>query len=73
MANTESRPLVEHEEVTSSIPISEIEEVISNQLEVEVDPLIVPTVPSVEETKEETATPVISTISLSVSLYFIKL
>uniref|UniRef100_A0A2N9IWA7 Uncharacterized protein n=1 Tax=Fagus sylvatica TaxID=28930 RepID=A0A2N9IWA7_FAGSY len=61
MANTELRLLVEHEEITSSIPIPEIEEVIPNQLEVEADPLIVPTVPSVEETKEETTTPVIST------------
>jgi hypothetical protein len=68
MANTELRPLVEHEEITSSIPIPEIEEVIPNQLEVEADPLIVPTVPSVEETKEETTTSVISTVSFSVSL-----
>ena len=73
LATTESRPLAEHEELTSSVSIPEIEEIILNHLELKADPLIVPTVPSVEETKEETATPVISTISLSVSLYFIKL
>uniref|UniRef100_A0A2N9GGB2 Uncharacterized protein n=1 Tax=Fagus sylvatica TaxID=28930 RepID=A0A2N9GGB2_FAGSY len=56
MATTESRPLVEHEEITSSVSIPEIDEVISNQLEVEADPLTVPTVPIVEETKEETTT-----------------
>ena len=68
MATTESRPLVEHEEITSSISIPEIEEVISHQLEVEADPLIIPTVPSVEETREETTTLVISAVSFSVSL-----
>ena len=68
MANTESRPLVEHEEITSSIPISEIEEVISNQLEVETDPLIVPTVSSVKEIKEETTTPDI----LAISFFFLE-
>ena len=73
LATTKSRPLAEHEELTSSVSIPEIEEIILNHLELKADPLIVPTVPSVEETKEETATPVISTISLSVSLYFIKL
>jgi hypothetical protein len=52
----------------SSIPIPEIEVVIPKQLEVEADPLEVPTVLLVEETKEETTTPVISTVSLSVSL-----
>ena len=41
LAIIEPRPLVEHEEITSSISISEVEEVISNQLEVEADPLIV--------------------------------
>ena len=68
MANTESRPLVEHEEITSSIPNSEIEEVISNQLEVETDPLIVPTVSSVKEIKEETTTPDI----LAISFFFLE-
>jgi flagellar biosynthesis GTPase FlhF len=63
LAIIEPRPLVEHEEITSSISISEVEEVISNQLTVETDPLIVPTVPPVEETKEETTTPDISTVS----------
>ncbi len=65
MATTESRPLVEHGETTSSVSIPKIDEVISNQLEVEADPL---TVPTVEETKKETTTLVISTVSLSVSL-----
>jgi hypothetical protein len=68
MATTESRPLVEHEDITSSVSIPEIDEVISNQLEFEADPLTVPTIPTVEETKEETTTPVISTVSLFVSL-----
>jgi hypothetical protein len=65
MATIESGPLIEHEEITSSVSIPEIDEVILNQLEVEADPL---TVPTVEETKEETTTPVISTVSLHVSL-----
>jgi hypothetical protein len=69
MANIELGPLIDHEEMTSSIPIPEIEEVIPNQLEVEADPL---TVPTVEETKEEATTPVISIVSLSVSLSFIR-
>ena len=68
MATSESRPLVEHEEITSSVSILEIEEIISNQLEVEADPLIVPTIPSVEKTKEETTTPVTSIVSFSISL-----
>jgi hypothetical protein len=66
MATIESGPLVEHEEITSSVSIPEIDEVILNQLEVEADPLTVPTVQTVEETKEETITLVISTISLFV-------
>jgi hypothetical protein len=66
MATIESGPLVEHEEITSSVSIPEIDEVILNQLEVEADPLTVPTVQTVEETKEETITPVISTVSLFV-------
>ena len=61
MANIEPGPL-EHEEIASSISITEVEEVISNQLEVEADLLVVPTVPSVEETKEETTTPDILTV-----------
>ena len=65
MATIESGPLIEHEEITSSVSIPEIDEVILNQLEVEADPL---TVPTVEETKEEKTTPVISTVSLHVSL-----
>jgi hypothetical protein len=68
MATIESEPLIEHEEITSSESFPEIDEVILNQLEVEADLLIVPTVPTVEETKEETITLVISTVSLSVSL-----
>ena len=68
MATIESGPLVEHEEIISSVSIAEIDEVILNQLEVEADPLTVPIVPTVEETKEETTTPVISTVSSSVSL-----
>ena len=68
MATIESGPLIEHEEITSSVSIPEIDEVILNQLEVEADPLTVPTMPTVEETKEETTTPVISTVSSSVSL-----
>uniref|UniRef100_A0A2N9FE18 Aminotransferase-like plant mobile domain-containing protein n=1 Tax=Fagus sylvatica TaxID=28930 RepID=A0A2N9FE18_FAGSY len=66
MANIELGPLIDHEEMTSSIPIPEIEEVIPNQLEVEADPLTVPTVPTVEETKEEATTPVISTPELEI-------
>jgi hypothetical protein len=58
----EPRPL-EHEDITSSVSISEVEEVISNQLEVEANPLVVLTVPPVEETKEETTTPVITIVS----------
>jgi hypothetical protein len=61
LANIEPGPL-EHEEITSSISITEVEEVISNQLEVEADLLVVPTVPHVEETKEETTTPDILTV-----------
>jgi hypothetical protein len=68
MDTTESRPLVEHEDITSSVSILEIDEVISNQLEFEADPLTVPTVPTVEETKEKTTIPIISTVSLFVSL-----
>ena len=68
MATTESRPLVEHEKITSLVSIPKIDEVISNQLEVEADPLTVPIVPIIKETKEETTTHVISTVSLSVSL-----
>ena len=64
MANIELGPLIENEEITSSIPIPEIEEVFPDQLEVEADPLEV----LVEDTKEETTTLVISTVSLSVSL-----
>uniref|UniRef100_A0A2N9G017 Uncharacterized protein n=1 Tax=Fagus sylvatica TaxID=28930 RepID=A0A2N9G017_FAGSY len=41
-------------------------EIISNQLEVKVDPLIVPTIPSVEKTKEETTTPVTSTPEIEI-------
>jgi hypothetical protein len=63
MANIELGPLIE--EITSSILIPEIEEVFPDQLEVEADPLEVPTVLPVEETKEETTTPIISTVSLS--------
>ena len=66
MANIELGPLIE--EITSSILIPKIEEVFPNQLEVEADSLEVPTVSLVEETKEETTTPVISTVSLFVSL-----
>jgi hypothetical protein len=68
MATIESEPLIEHEEITSSISFPEINEVILNQLEVEANLLTIPIVPIVEETKEETTTPVISTVSLSVSL-----
>jgi hypothetical protein len=68
MDTIESRPLVEHEDKTSSVSILEIDEVISNQLEFEADPLTVPTVPTVEETKEKTTIPIISTVSLFVSL-----
>ena len=66
MANIELGPLIE--EITSSILIPEIDEVFPNQLEVEANHLEVPTISPVEETKEETTTPIISTISLSVSL-----
>ena len=68
MATIESGPLMEHEEITSSVSFPEINEVILNQLEVEADLLTVPTMPTVEETKNETTTPVISTVSLSISL-----
>ena len=68
MATIESGPLIEHEEITSSVSFPEINEVILNQLEVEADLLTVPTMPTVEETKKETTTPVISTVSLSISL-----
>ena len=64
LANIEPRPLVEHEEITSSISTLEVEEVILNQLEVEADPSILPTVLTVEETKEETITPDASTVNL---------
>jgi hypothetical protein len=63
LASTEPGPLVEHEVITSSISISEVEEVISDKLEAEADLLVVPTVPHVEETKEETTTPDILTVS----------
>jgi hypothetical protein len=43
LAKIEPRPL-KHEEITLSISISEVEEVISNQLEVEADLLVVPTI-----------------------------
>uniref|UniRef100_A0A2N9HRE9 Uncharacterized protein n=1 Tax=Fagus sylvatica TaxID=28930 RepID=A0A2N9HRE9_FAGSY len=43
-----------------------INEVILNQLEVEANLLTVPIVPIVEETKEETTTPVISTLELEI-------
>uniref|UniRef100_A0A2N9EYA2 Uncharacterized protein n=1 Tax=Fagus sylvatica TaxID=28930 RepID=A0A2N9EYA2_FAGSY len=66
LASTEPGPLVEHEVITSSISISEVEEVISNQLEVEADLLVVPTVPHVEETKEETTTPDILTPDIEI-------
>ena len=68
MATIELGPLVEHEEIISSVSIPEIDEVILNQLEVEADPLIAPVVPTVEEANEETTTHVILSISLSVSL-----
>ena len=73
MANIELGPLIE--EITSSILIPKIEEVFPDHLEVEADPLEVPTVLPVEETKEETTTPIISTVSLSLlsnSLDFIQ-
>ena len=60
LANIEPRPLVKHEGITSSISTSEIEEVILNQIE----PLVLTTILPVEETKEETTTPDISTVSL---------
>ena len=68
MATIELELLIGHEEITSSVSFPEIDEVILNQLEVEADLLKVPTVPTVEETKEETTTLVISTVSLSISL-----
>uniref|UniRef100_A0A2N9J9N3 Uncharacterized protein n=1 Tax=Fagus sylvatica TaxID=28930 RepID=A0A2N9J9N3_FAGSY len=46
---------------------AKIEVVIPKQLEVEADPLEVPTVLLVEETKEETTTPVISTPELEIN------
>uniref|UniRef100_A0A2N9EGB2 Uncharacterized protein n=1 Tax=Fagus sylvatica TaxID=28930 RepID=A0A2N9EGB2_FAGSY len=67
MATIESGPLVEHEEITSSVSIPEIDKVILNQLEVEANPLTVPTMPAVEETKEETTTSVISTPELELT------
>ena len=73
MANIELGPLIE--EITSSILIPKIEEVFPDHLEVEADPLEVPTVLPVEVTKKETTTPIISTVSLSLlsnSLDFIQ-
>ena len=64
LATIEPRPLVEHVEITSSISTLEVEEVILNQLEVEADPSILPTVSTVEETKEETITPDASIVNL---------
>ena len=64
LANIEPRPLVEHEEITSSIFTSEVEEVILNQLEIEADLLVLPIVPPVEKTTEETTTLDISTVCL---------
>ena len=64
LANIEPRSLVEHEEITSSIFTSEVEGVILNQLKVEADPSILPTVSTVEETKEETITLDASTVNL---------
>ncbi len=63
LASIEPRPLVEHEQITSSISISKVEEVILDQLKVKANLLVVPTMPHVEETKEETTTPDISTVS----------
>jgi hypothetical protein len=64
LANIEPRPLVEHEVITSSISTSEVEGVILNQLEVEADPSVLPTVSTIEESKEETITPNASTVNL---------
>ena len=63
LANIDPRPLVEHEEITSSISTSEVEEVILDQLKVEADPSVLPAVQTVEETKAKTVTPDGSTVS----------
>jgi hypothetical protein len=63
LANQESRPEVENEEITSSTPIPEVEEVILDYLEAKNDTSTLLAVQPVEEAKEETVTPDDSIVS----------